>query len=314
MLPNFVIIGAQKAGTTFVRNCLRDHPDVFMPSTETRFFEDPEYLRTDFSQFEALFRNVSHERTVGIKRPDYLAKPECPERIHRHIPQARLVAILRNPIERAISAYFHLMTYGFIPIRPLDEGMTRILDGEYKERYPKADEIIDYGFYYQHLMRYLQFFDKSQMLIVLFGAIRADPRRLMEQIYGFVGVDDRHVPKSLGMKDERNSGVYSLARIRFLASCNPLMYTYEDHRTSRHPRRRTLWRRAANRAVLWTDQRVLAPIYGKAKPQLSADLGRVLHGIYREDIDGLEDLLGQKLADWKSPEGSELSPRASRRA
>ena len=153
MFPTFLIIGAQKSATTFVHKCLREHPDVFMPNGETRFFENPEHLQTDITQFEALFRNVSQEQAIGIKRPDYLAKPECPPRIYQHIPHAKLLVILRNPVERAISAYFHLMNCSFIPIRPAEEGLTKILDGEYKDLYPKSREIIEYGFYYKHLMR-----------------------------------------------------------------------------------------------------------------------------------------------------------------
>ena len=76
MLPNFVIIGAQKSGSTFALRCLGEHPEVFMPTGETRFFEDPEYLRHDISDLEAIFRDASHKKALGIKRPDYLAKPE----------------------------------------------------------------------------------------------------------------------------------------------------------------------------------------------------------------------------------------------
>lgn len=105
MLPNFLIIGAQKSATTFLLRCLREHPDVFVPSGEIPFFEDPDYSQGDIESFARLFARGCHKKAVGLKRPNYLHKPECPERIHRHIPSARLIVILRDPIERAISAY-----------------------------------------------------------------------------------------------------------------------------------------------------------------------------------------------------------------
>ena len=65
MLPNFLIIGAQKAGTTFIHKCMREHPDIFLPINEVRFFENPEYLQTDFKQFEALFDDIANTQFMA---------------------------------------------------------------------------------------------------------------------------------------------------------------------------------------------------------------------------------------------------------
>jgi len=303
MLPNFLIIGAQKSGSTFFLKCLSDHPDVFMPPGEVRFFEDPQYLRSTLADLERLFDGVTHETALGIKRPGYLSRPECAERIHRHVPDAKLIVILRNPVQRALSAYYHLMRCGFIPVRPVEEGLTRILDGTYQTRHPKAAEIIEFGLYAKHLTRYLRFFDRGQFLILLFDAISADPLGSVRQAYRCVGVREDYVPAPLAKRGKHNPnpGVYSLARLKVLNLRNPLMFEYNHDMTRRYPRRRPgLMNRAASKLILAADRYVVSRIVPTAKPELSPALRARLYGVFREDVLQLEDLLGQRLPAWKN--------------
>jgi hypothetical protein len=300
MFPDFLIIGAQKAGSTLLLKCLREHPDVFMPFGETRVFEDPEYVRTDVRHFfEKLFAGVSQKKAVGIKRPAYLAKPECPERIHRLIPNAKLVVVLRNPVERAISAYYHYMRCGYIPIRPSQEGLTKLIEGQYENAFPKSAEIIEYGRYHEHLRRYLKFFEKCQLQILIFDAFKANPFESMKQVYRFVGVSDSYTPVSLSMKSHRNPGVYSLTRLRVLTIRNACMYSYNEDRTNRYRIQPNPLGRFINKIVTWVDERMLTPICTDSKPELTRDLVNRLYKIYESDITQLEDLLGQKLTKWK---------------
>jgi hypothetical protein len=307
MFLNFLIIGAQKSGTTFVHKCLREHPDVFMPARETMFFENPEYLQTDLAQFEALFRKVCQEKAIGIKRPDYLAKPECPSRIYQHLPSAKLLVILRHPVERAVSAYFHLMKGSFIPITPAEEGLTQILDGAYQDLYPKSKEIIEYGFYYKHLLRYLNYFEKSQILIMLLDTIKRNPLVSIQQVYRFIEVDDGYIAPSLKVRIPRNSGIYSLTRLKFLSSCNRFMYMYNPDRTKRYYKQSKPLNKVINEIVVGTDRLLLAPLCYNSKPQLSSSLKHRLYEIYQDDIDGLEELLRQPLTAWKSFDNAKLS-------
>jgi hypothetical protein len=300
VLPNFVIIGAQKAGSTFFVSCLADHPDVYMPPYEVRFFEDPDYGDGDPRVLEALFRGVIQETALGIKRPGYLSRPEVAERIHRHIPEARLIAILRDPVDRAISAYFHLMRTGFLPVRPLEDGMTRILDDAYRSLHPRAAEVVEFGFYHRHLTRFLEYFDRRRMLILPFETIEADPRGAIGQAYRFLGVRDDHVPPSLTRRDRRNSGVYSLPRLRVLNLSNPFLYAYDEGRSRRVPRSRpSLLGRGIRRVVDTTDRRVLARLYGGATPEASPALRQRLYRLYADDIERLERLLDRQLAEWR---------------
>lgn len=308
MLPNFLIIGAQKSGTTFIHKCAREHPDVFLPLNEIRFFEDPEYTSSDLKQFESLFDQVSHEKAVGLKRADYLSKAECPARIYHHLPQAKMILILRNPVERALSAYFHQIKLGFIPIKPAEEGLLKIIQGKYKTLYPKSDEIIEYGFYYCHLMRYLKYFDRQQLCVLLFEAMRADPLSVIKRIYSFIGVDDRYMPKALQLKGEHNSGVYSLARLKFLTLRNRFVYTYNRTRTKVAQKHTNPWSRVISKTFALTDHLLLERLYGNPKPRLSSELTEALYHLYEDDINNLERLIGQNLGKWRLPHQKFIRP------
>lgn len=299
MLPNFMIIGAQKSASTFVHECLREHPDVFMPKGETPFFEDPFYAQSDIEQLEALFNNVKDETMLGIKRPDYLGEAECPARIHKHIPDPKFIVILRNPVERAISAYYWYMRMGYIPTRPLEEGMRDIVDGLYEDQYPKSREIIRYGLYYQHIKRYLCYFDRENFLIMFHSDFRADSLQSMKRVYRFLSVKDDHVPKSLHKRPKRS--IYSLARIQLSRLRNPYIhtyYTYDGNMMNFLPKKNAGV--VLVKGVFYLIDRLLfEPVCDNARPELSVYLRTKLLDVYIKDINGLERFLGQELPEWK---------------
>lgn len=300
MLPDFVVIGAQKSGSTFLARRLAEHPDVYIPRAEVRFFEDPEYGEGNPDRLAALFRNAGQVKARGIKRPGYLARPEVAPRIRALLPQARLIAVLRDPVQRAVSGYFHLMRTGFLPIRPLETGLTAILDGAPGE-HPRSSEVLDFGFYHRHLSHYLELFDASQLLVILLDDLRAEPERTMHQVYRFIGVDD-HDPsgRAGGVEVTRNTGVYSPWRLRMLALANPLRYEYDAGGTRRRPRRaiRTPARLAA-RAIETLDRRLLAPLLERGAPRPDPRLRQRLFELYAQDIDRLESMLGRSLDAWR---------------
>src|SRR5580704_17949873 len=121
-LPNFFIIGAARSGTTALYEYLRQHPQIYMsPIKEPNYFafygqgihyrgpRDQELVRSSYvpslKAYEAQFSGVAKEIAVGEASPWYLYLPEAPERIRRKVPDAKLAAILRNPVDRAFSAF-----------------------------------------------------------------------------------------------------------------------------------------------------------------------------------------------------------------
>jgi len=154
MLPNFVIIGAQKFASTFLQICLNDHPDIYLPHGETSFFESPDYEESEIRKFERIF-NKRSEKCLGIKRPNYIGKPEVPKRIASHLPNAKLIAVQRNPIDRAISAYYHNINYGFVLPIDVEIGMRKLIsDASFAEIYKRSSKIIEFGYYYKYLSKY----------------------------------------------------------------------------------------------------------------------------------------------------------------
>jgi Sulfotransferase domain len=192
--PNFLIIGAQKAATTFLHHRLAAHPAIFMPEDEIAYFEDPDYHETPLSQFQALFGCASPGQVIGIKRPSYLALPESAARMRRLIPGAKLIAVLRNPLDRAVSAYFHNIRYGVLPCVPVARGLCNLIEGKWEKSYPRSAEVIEFGYYARHLSVYLDLFPRSQLLVLLHEEIEADPDTQIRRALGFLGSTRRRRP------------------------------------------------------------------------------------------------------------------------
>ena len=125
---DFMIIGAQKSCSSYVHFCLLDHPEVYIPEEEIPYFENPDYENKDLTKIK--LDSCKEYKMIGIKRLNYLGEDEVPKRIFKNNPKIKLIAILRNPIERAISAYFHNIKYGFIPVINLEKGLLKILNSD----------------------------------------------------------------------------------------------------------------------------------------------------------------------------------------
>lgn len=302
-LPSFLIIGAQKSASSFVQNCIREHPQTFMPRYELPYFEDPYYKIWSITKFEAQFEPASADAVIGLKRPDYLAKPECPKRIHKHVPQAKLIVVLRNPIERAISAYFWYMQTGAIPIRNLNCGMSKILDGSYLKNYPKASEIINYGFYAQQLEGYDKFFAHEQLLVMLHEEFRADPQKTIAKVYRFINVDPSYNPQVITRRPKES--IYAKLRLHWLSLATRYIFyketQYEDE-SGKHIAsyaRDSQVARLLYRASLGIDRFVLARIFRNERPILRADLRSALYEQYADSINQLEERLKMDLKTWR---------------
>ncbi len=137
-LPNFLIIGPPKCGTTALYRYLSQHPDVFMPrEKEPRFLlshavptytgpTDPLYAKrlvTSVTKYEELFASASRERAIGEASTLYLYTPGAEDGIRRHVPGAKLIAILRNPVDRAYSNFLHQRYLGAEPLSDFDEAL-----------------------------------------------------------------------------------------------------------------------------------------------------------------------------------------------
>jgi hypothetical protein len=299
MFPNFIVIGGQKCGSTYLHDVLEEHPDVYLTPGETSYFQDPDYLETNIKDFEKLFDKAHNYRLVGIKRPDYLAKEECPARIKKHIPAAKLIVILRNPVSRAIAAYYHYIKGGFAPLRPFNEGMKEILNGNLKHEFPRTDEIVEYGFYFKHLQKYFAHFDKQQIHIVLLDDLKKDNLTIISQLYDFLGVDSGFMPqKSLNKKPQKV--IYSMDGLRLVSRVNQLNYSYSSDKMRLYPKDKTLIGKVRLKAMNGITNFLASRIYANTKPQANQELKQQLYKIYEQDIVQLEQLIKRDLSIWKN--------------
>ncbi|MGH3568966.1 MAG: sulfotransferase domain-containing protein [Pseudonocardia sp.] len=296
-LPDFVIIGAQKAATTFVQASLREHPQVWLATGEDPFFHDPHYDRGSLDRFARPYAR-RHELRMGIKCPDYLGRPEVPARLVGDLSSPDLIVCLRNPVQRALSAYYWLMRWGMVPIEPAEPGLRKILDGGYGERGDVVAPILAYGRYHEHLSRYLEHFPREKLLVVLDEDLRLDPDTSMRRVHRFLGLDPDIAPSSMPAKV--NAGIYSPDRLRFLHLRNRFMVCWDESRTiASVPKPINPLTRLYCNMIAAVDRYVLARVYGNAKPTLSAELASRLYDHYRDDVARLEELIGRDLSAWR---------------
>lgn len=198
--PDFLIIGAQKAGTTSLRAFLESIPkQVFMSKTEHHFWNREGQYNDGFGLNSYLnnFAQSQSGQMIGEKSPSYLGSYEAPARIHRHLPEVKLIAILRNPAERAYSAYWHGRRVGAI-----DPGTT-FTDSiqSYRENHGKPyGDLVTPGFYSQHIARYLEFFPREQLLLLDFDELLNSPVSELSKSISFLGLDGDLITKSGALK------------------------------------------------------------------------------------------------------------------
>jgi hypothetical protein len=188
------------------------------------------------------------------------------------------------------------MSYGFIPIVPVNEGLQKILDGAYDIQFPKAREIVEYGLYGKHLARYFELFDRRQVLTLVDMLFLRDQRKVIREIYEFLGIGEAHLPRSIERRE--NPGIYSLERLRFVNLRSRYAFRYSADRTHLDVRK-DIAGIVANLGIRAVDRFLLQPAFGNAKPVLDEALHARLSSIYSEDIRRVEALLGVDLSGWR---------------
>jgi hypothetical protein len=296
-LPTFIIIGAPRSGTTSLYNYLRVHPEVGMSRTkETNFFiydeSDPPpeedsrwYPIRSREEYEAQFAHTEGKKAIGEASPMYLAHPRAPERIHRLLPEVRLIAILRNPVDRAYSGYlFHLReTVGRYDPDRLFEG-----DAEWLQ---PDSPWVETGFYHPMLRRYGRWFDRGRLEVYLYEDLHDRPRELIRDLYRFVGVDESFVPDV-----EVRHNVGGVPRSGAL------------HALFSNPRLKKVAREWAPQGIGKLARRLRRANLEKPPP-LPPAVRRRLTGVYRESILALESLLKRDLKAWLEVPGGETDSR-----
>jgi hypothetical protein len=194
--PNFFIVGAPKAGTTSLYYYLKNIPGIYMsPIKEPNYFVRHAVqvgafdLIQDKAEYLGLFRKSDRCVAIGEASSTYLWDPDSPTLIHEALPHARIIILLRDPIDRARSQYLMRMKYHHLKSPFYDELMR---DYNSKEKvWGVSGLYIEFGMYYEQIKRYLDQFGKEQVKIILFEEFIHHPRENVNEVLSFLGVNHR---------------------------------------------------------------------------------------------------------------------------
>jgi hypothetical protein len=184
--PSFLIVGAQKAGTSSLRKFMERNPNYFFtPSRELHFWNRDREYRDGGGVNEYLknFDEATANQIVGEKSPSYLPSQSAAERIAFHLPQVKIVAILRDPADRAHSAYLHGRRIGAIPQSKTFSHAIR--DYQNYQGVPYGD-VVSQGFYFESLERYFNNFDAEQIHVMSFSQLTQSPDLILPELMKFL--------------------------------------------------------------------------------------------------------------------------------
>jgi hypothetical protein len=211
MFPNFVVIGSSRSGTTSLYHHLNLHPEVYVtPVLEPRFFafeghsldyQGPgdwllkDRVVTSAVDYLALFDGVTTETAIGEVSPAYLSSIRAPHRIYHYAPNAKIIAILRNPVERAVSSFRLEQLTGFETVPSLADA----LDLETNRTRAGWSYVWRYGYrglYYTHLRRYFDLFPRDRIKVFRYEDWADDAgRALLREVLDFLEVDYGALPR-----------------------------------------------------------------------------------------------------------------------
>lgn len=277
MLPTFLGIGVPKAGTTWLYDLLSSHPNVYVTTKikEVRYFNV--YFNKGLEWYKEFFPNSKvggRYSALGEITPNYLYCKACPERIINEIGQAKLILILRNPVERAWSDY-----------------VFRVRIDNYRESfenflvdYPSA---LNHGYYTKPIENYLKYFDHDQLMILIFEKIFQDINNTRQKLANFLSIDPDLFPERSG-KEKVNRGY--VPRFRSLAAI--ANGTLEFVLRNEQYWLINLAKRSGLKRLLSVEGENLKPMRLETRQKLQYN--------YEQEICDLEALLGVNLDMWRN--------------
>lgn len=271
MLPNFLLIGPGRSGTTWVTKSLSAHPDIYMPRRKsTRYFSSN--FGNGLNWYERIFNGWAGESAVGEASVGYLMNPETAFRIHERLPEARLIATLRHPVDRAYSSYGRLTA-----IAKKGDPNYGI---SFEQKLRMTPRLLEEGRYAEHLNRYLELFPRRNLLILFYEDMARDPEGFLRSIYEFLDVEP--------------------------SFRSPLLQQRLNATSTKRPKSRVLYGmyRTMVRLSLFQLTNGLDALNRREPPKLDPRLRQeIIEHYYWDDIGRLEELTGRDLSEWKRSSG-----------
>ena len=193
--PDFICVGAQKAGTTTLDQHLRCHSQVYLPS-----IKEVQYFSNKYSKgirwYHHHFVDATESQRIGEVTPYYLFHPFCAERISKSLPQAKIIVLLRDPVARAVSGYFHSRRLGYEPLeleaallaeserlRGAEKQLAKLGGRHYSHQH---HSYLSRSRYEVQLKRYFEHFPESQILVLQSEAFFRSPSEVLSKIFRFL--------------------------------------------------------------------------------------------------------------------------------
>ncbi len=302
-MPDFLVIGAGKSGTTSLDKFLAQHPDIFVSRVkEPNFFGYENMLKRDFedrpeelAHFEnsittvekylELFRKAKPHQIKGETSNTYMYHEQAPFRIKYYIHDVKLIAILRQPAARLYSRYLHLAREDRTPTKSFSDCLNR------ETIWWRRNDLIPEGFYGRYLARYYELFPAENIRVFLYEDLQQSPLKVMQDIFRFLKVDPTFTPNVDLRFNE--SGIIRNRFLNHLYGPGGIV-----SKTIRAVLPESVMERLRNNLGL--QKRVLT-IRGKNlhRPKMDPELKkRLTLEVYEDDIRQLEKLIGRDLTHW----------------
>lgn len=298
-LPNFLIIGAPKSGTTSLFQYLRLHPDIFMSSLkEPNFFslegqsinyQGPGDQRgnrcriTNLNDYQSLFKPATHHLARGEASTVYLYSEHAAANIAQHNPDMKMIAILRNPVDLAYSAFLHMQREGREPCRTFEEALVKE-NMRIQNNWAPMWHLTKQGFYAEQIQRYDQYFPKHQIKVFFYEEWKNNPQGVIKSILEFLEVDDS-VHLDMSKRFNENGKPKKLWLHHLLTKNNPLKRILKPFLPKRFRR---------NMMASITKKN----LEKSHTPAMLAKTRIMLQARFHDDIKALEKRTGQNLDHW----------------
>ena len=193
VLPNFIVAGSQRTGTTYLQNLLVQHPEIYLPEKkELHYFSDQYYKfqKIDTELYSSFFSNCKGQKAIGEITPCYMFHEWIPELLHKHLGNIKLIFLLRNPIERAYSHYWHEVSKKREWLT-FEEAIKTEKKRTSKDYWSKRNKsYVERGFYGRQLSNVLQYFPKENMLILFSEDFYKNTKKVLKEICCFLEIDE----------------------------------------------------------------------------------------------------------------------------
>ena len=298
MNPNFLIIGAARSGTTALTHFFKQHPQIFMSEPKEPHFMafanrevnfkgpgDESLMNritvTKLEAYQQLFAAAQNKVAIGEGSVStlYYHDQSIPN-IKRYTPDAKLIVIFRDPVERAFSSFMYMTSRGLEPLKEFEAALDDE-DRRIDEGWHHIWHYVRMGHYAPQIAAFQKAFDRSQMRFYLLEDLQADPMPLLKDVFQFLGVDDTFQPET-----DREINRSGKPKNRLVQTAMGLLG-------------RTVTLKRAIKTIIPARMREKIKAANLEHPEISKAARARLSRLYQDDIIAVEDLLGRKLNAWR---------------